>query len=253
MIIGIMCGILLACFACGKSEPLLVFASNSLREVFTELQPAAEKVCGRSIAYTFATAGVLRQQIEGGAIADVFVPSSEHDMDILEEKGALAEGTRSVILKNALTVIGQPGSAHVFGRAALRDLLDAAPKFAMGDPRLVPAGRYADAVIPWLELTRSTNGRILLGNPVRQVVEFVEAGTAQYGFVFGSDAHLSDGRGKSSLVYQFSDAELNGEPIIYPAAVLGNAPQKGPARAFVKFLGSAEAKKVFIKAGFSIS
>jgi len=240
------------CFACGKGDALLVSAAASLQDVFTELQPAAEKACGRGIAYNFAASGVLRQQIESGAAVDVFVSASINEMDLLAAKVAIDTDSRSDVLGNTLTVIGQPDASPAADRAALRGLLDAAPKFAMGDPKLVPAGKYADGVLPGLGLTRSTNERVLLGNSVRQVLSYVETGAVPYGFVYGSDARLSADQGKSKPIYTFSAAELSGAPIVYPAAVLDNAPQKSPARKFVEFLKSEEAKKVFVQAGFSI-
>jgi molybdate transport system substrate-binding protein len=252
MIIGIACVILLSCFACGKGEALVVFAAAGLEDAFTELQLMAEKACGRSITYTFAGAGVLCRQLKDGVVADVFISSSVYYMDRLAEDVAIAQDSRIAILENTLAVIGQPGSAHVFGREALRDLLDAVPKFAMGDPKLASVGRYAENVLRRLELTRSTNERILLGDSSIQVARYVETGAVPYGFVYGSDARLSGDHGKSSPVYQFSNAELSEEPIIYMAAVLENAPRKSSARKFVEFLRSEEAGHVFISEGFSI-
>ncbi|MDR2733729.1 MAG: molybdate ABC transporter substrate-binding protein [Spirochaetota bacterium] len=251
IIIGIACVILLSP-ACGKGEALVVFAAASLQDAFTELQPAAEKACERSIAYTFAGSGILYQQLKDGAVADVLVSSSIYYMDLLAEKIAIVQDSRIAILGNTLTVIGQPGTAPAIGKAALRGLLDAASNFAIGNPRFVSLGRYTENVLRELELTRSTNGRVLLGDSGGQVVQFAETGAAQYGFVFGSDAKISGDRGKSSIVYRFSDAEMGGESIIYMAAVLGSAPRKSPARKFVEFLRNEEARYVFINEGFRI-
>jgi len=248
----IVCVLLLSCLACGKNEALLVYATSALQDVFTELQPAAEKACGRRIVYFFAGSGVLRQQLEKTAAADVFVSASIYEMEMLAKNVPLAAGTRSDILGNTLVVVGQPDASPAADKAALRALLDAAPNFAMGDPELVSLGRYTDNVLRKLNLTRSTNGRVILGKSARQVLSYVEAGVAKYGFAFGSGAQLSGNKGNSSLIYTFSDDDLRDEPIRFLAAVLGHAPRKSAARKFVTFLKSDEARSVFTNAGFRI-
>ena len=238
-------------FACSKPDALIVFAAASLQDVFTELQPAAEKACGRNIAWNFGGSGVLRAQIENGAPADVFVSASVHEMDRLKAAFPVDEETLISPLYNALVLVGPSGSPLLHDKEFVVSILDETSRFAMGDPEVVPAGRYAGQAIAKLNLGQSTEGRILLGQNVRQVLTYVETGAVQYGFVFLTDAKISAAQGKSALIYQFAPEDID-DPVQYQAAVLTSSSQREKAVAFVQFLESEEARQAFLSAGFGI-
>jgi molybdate transport system substrate-binding protein len=248
---GVCVVFLLFSFACAKPDALIVFAAASLQDVFTEFQPAAEKASRRNIAYNFGGSGVLRMQIENGAPADVFVSASVHEMDRLRAAFPVEEETLNTPLYNALALIGPPGSPRLPDKATLPSLLNETRRFAMGDPAVVPAGRYAEQAIGKLNLWRSTAGRILHAQNVRQVLTYVETGAVPYGFVFLSDALGSAAQGRSSLIYQFAPEDID-DPVQYQAVVLTSSAQKEKAAAFVQFLESEEARQAFLKAGFGV-
>ncbi|MEA5490005.1 MULTISPECIES: molybdate ABC transporter substrate-binding protein [Pseudanabaena] len=97
-----------------------------------------------------------------------------------------------------------------------------------------------------LELFKDLQSKFVLGNNVRQVLQFVESGNAQAGIVYATDAKTST----KVKVIQVIDAKLH-NPIVYPIAVLQKSSHPESAKSYVEFLSSELAKTIFEKYGFS--
>jgi molybdate transport system substrate-binding protein len=119
-------------------------------------------------------------------------------------------------------------------------------KIAVGEPRSVPAGQYAEEVLKNLGLLQQVRPKLVLANNVRQVLAFVESGNAQAGIVYATDAAISQ------RVKQVAVAPENlHSPIIYPVAVLKSSKNPAIAMDYVQFLSSDRARAIFQKYGFS--
>ena len=80
---------------------------------------------------------------------------------------------------------------------------------------------------------------------MKQVTTQVEEGSVDCGVVYCTDAFSSD-----LTVVDSATAEMCGQ-VIYPAAVMKNAPHPAEALEFLTFLQSKEAMAVFESVGFS--
>jgi molybdate transport system substrate-binding protein len=80
---------------------------------------------------------------------------------------------------------------------------------------------------------------------VRACLAAVEAGNADAGIVYKTDALISK---KVKIAYEVPAAE--GPKIIYPLAVLKDSKHAEAARKFAAYLASPEAQAVFLKFGF---
>jgi len=80
---------------------------------------------------------------------------------------------------------------------------------------------------------------------VRAALAAVEAGAAEIGIVYATDAAISR---KVRILYVVPDKE--GPRILYPIAALKDRPQLEHSRAVVTWLSGAEAGKVFRRFGF---
>ena len=80
---------------------------------------------------------------------------------------------------------------------------------------------------------------------VRAVLAAVEAGNADAGFVYKTDALRSK---KTRIALEVPQAE--GPSIIYPAAVIKTAKSADAAKGFILWLATPEAQSVFAKHGF---
>lgn len=223
---------------------LLVSAAISLKDSLTAAktfykasQPAV------NVTYNFGASGALQRQIENGAPVDIFVSAGKKQMDALEQKGLLVPGTRRNLVANRLVLIVPRNGS---GLSSFRDLTsDRVKRIAVGEPRSVPAGQYAEEVFQNLGLVPQIRAKFVLGNNVRQVLAAVESGNVDAGVVYATDAVVSS---KVKVVAIASD-KLH-SPIVYPAAVLSRSKNINAAKAYLQFLSSRQATAIFQKYGF---
>ena len=227
--------------------PLTVSAAASLKDSLTEITQLYSQANARtSIRNNFASSGALQQQIENGAPVDVFFAAASKQIDALEKKNLILANTRRNLLSNRLVLI-MPTSANVNRFASLKNLTNLdIQRIAIGDPRSVPVGQYSEQALKKSGVWEQIQSKLVLGNNVRQVLQFVESGNAQAGIVYATDAKTSN---KVKIV-QTIDAELH-EPILYPIAVLQKSENQATAKAYLQFLSGNTAKLIFEKYGFS--
>ncbi len=228
---------------------LMVSAASSLTDVLTELQPEAEKAVGAKILLNFGGSGTLRKQIEEGAPADVFFSAAASDMDALEKRGLVDPASRRDLLSNAMVLVGDRRTAPPRDAASLRSLLESAELLAVGNPDSVPAGRYAVQALKSLGLYPLVEKKLVLGGNVREVLQYVESGSAPFGIVFGTDAMTLKPASPAAALFLFPDEAL-AAPILYPAAVVASSGAKDAAARYVEFLRGDSARRAFEKAGF---
>jgi molybdate transport system substrate-binding protein len=234
----------------GKASPLLVSAAASLTDVLSALRPEAEKAIGLPIQFNFGGSGSLRKQIEEGAPVDVFFPAAAEDMDRLESGKYLAAGTRADLLSNSLVLVGDPAVPPVRSTEELARLLASAKVLAVGNPDSVPAGRYATQALKALGLRSAVEGRLALGGSVREVLQFVQSGSAPLGIVFLTDAMSVRTGNPIAVLYRFTASSL-ASPVVYPVAVLAASRNLKAAVAFIAFLTTPAARQAFEREGFT--
>jgi molybdate transport system substrate-binding protein len=213
-------------------------ALDEITRLYTSQHP------GVSIATNYGASGTLQLQIEQGAPVDIFLSAAPKQMDALESKGLLLEGTRRNLLLNQVVLIVPKDSTA--GIATFQDLLKpAVKKVAVGEPVAVPAGKYAQEVLTNLGIYSQINAKTVLAKDVRQVLTYVETGDVDAGVVYATDA-LS-----SSKVRVVAQAPANSHsPVVYPIAIIKDSKNAAAAREFEAFLASAQARGIFQKHGF---
>ena len=228
-----------------RAATINVFAAASLTDALGEIAFAYEKLSGDKLVFNFAASGTLARQIEAGAPADIFFAADEAKADALEKKGLLVSKTRTNILGNALVIITGPDSAAVHSPA---DLTNAALEhLALGDVKVVPAGTYAKAYLERLGLWSALEAKVVPCETVRAALAAVEAGNAQAGMVYKTDAAISK---KVRVAFEVPVAD--GPKIRYPLALVKEGRQPAAAAKFLEYLTGAEAGAVFARRGFLV-
>jgi len=223
---------------------LTVSAAASLKDAITAIdQDFQRSHPDIEVAPNFGASGTLQLQIEQGAPADVFVSAAQQQMDALAAKNLLLPDTRVDLLQNELVLIAPADSKTV---TSFNDLKSPDVRvIAVGDPRSVPAGTYAQQVLTALGMYDALKSKMTLATDVRQVLADVETGSAEAGLVYATDAAIT------SKVRVVMDAPAGTHmPIIYPAAVLRASMNPDAAKTFVNYLASPAARAVFTKYGF---
>jgi len=227
-----------------SNTSLLISAAASLKDILEEIKPLYQQNKPNvKISYNFGSSGALQQQIEQGAPADIFISAAKKQVDALEQKGLLVAGTRNIIAKNRLVLV-VPN--NFVGVTSFYNLQDAkVKKIAIGEPRSVPAGQYAQQVLEKLKIWNQVKPKLVFANNVRQVLASVETGNAEAGLVYVTDAKISN---KVKVVVT-ADEKYH-SAIIYPLAVVKRSKNLAAAKEFSQFLSSEQAKTVFKKYGF---
>ena len=227
-----------------SNNNLLISAAASLKEALEEIKPLYQQSKSNvKINYNFGSSGTLQQQIEQGAPVDIFISAAKKQVDALEQKGLLVPGTRNIIAKNRLVLVVPKNAVGITSFYSLKDAK--VKKIAIGEPRSVPAGQYAQQVLEKLKIWSEIKSKLVFANNVRQVLASVESGNADAGLVYVTDAKISD---KVKVVVT-ADEKYH-SPIIYPLAVVKRSKNIDAAKEFSQFLSSNQAKTVLKKYGF---
>ncbi len=228
-----------------ESIGLLISAAASLQDAMAIIQVAYESVQPHvTITYNFGSSGALQQQIEQGAPVDVFFSAAPKQMNALEEKGLLLEGSRANVVKNSIVLVVPSRQTEITSLGDLRQ--DVVGKLAIGEPSSVSAGQYAQEVLTTLGLFDTLQPKYVFAKDVRQVLSYVETGNVEAGLVYSTDAQASD-----QVRVVATAPEGSHSPIVYPVAVLSESQHPEAAQDFVTYLLSEEANAIFTEFGFS--
>ena len=225
---------------------ILVSAATSLKDVLSDIGRAYQTTSKTVVRFNFGSSSELERQIEAGAPADVFFSADSEKMDMLDQKGLIDRATRKNLLSNALVLIAPMDSRSML--QAPRDLLNPeVRRIALAQPDSVPAGIYAKKYLEAEGLWSGVAVKVVPVLDVRATLAAVESGNVDAGFVYKTDAAISN---KVRKVYEVPPGK--GPKIVYPIAVMRNSKAKTAATAFVAYLSSSAGAGVFKKYGFIV-
>jgi molybdate transport system substrate-binding protein len=228
-----------------KEIEISVSAASSLMDAMEEIKAAYEKEKPNiKITYHFGSSGSLEQQIEQGEAADVFVSAAAKQMKALQDKGLIIEDTRKDFLENEIVLVIPVDSSVVADFSSLSN--DKVKKIALGEPKSVPAGQYAQEVLLKLNLLDSIRSKAVYGKDAREVLAWVETGNADAGIVYETDAKSSE-----KVKVAAKAPEESHEPIRYPAAVLKACKNQKASVDYINYLYGSKAKPIFERIGFT--
>lgn len=222
-----------------QTPSITVFAAASLRPAFTEIaEQFKTEHPGMAVDFNFAGSSDLATQLTQGAGADVFASANTAQLDKVAQAGLL-DGAAVPFATNTLVIVTAPGNPH--GVRSFADL--AGPGLAVVVCQVpVPCGAATHKVE---ERTGVSVNPVSEEPDVTDVLNKVTTGQADAGVVYRTDAiHAGD---KVATV-EFPEAA--GAVNTYPIALLKDAPQAGPARAFVDLVTGEAGQKILHAAGF---
>lgn len=229
-----------------RAEKIVVSAAVSLKDALTQIASEFEKQSGNEIELQFGASGQLAAQIRQGAPVDLFISAARKQVEDLAKDKIVDASTTQTIAGNALVLV-VPGKANA-AASTFSDLAD--PRFkriAVGDPKTVPAGDYANQALAALGLAEKVKDRLIFGTNVRQVLSYVEKNEVDAGIVYRTDARES---GDLVRVMAEIDAKLH-EPIEYPAVLVTQSKHRAVAAKFLEHLRSDSARSVLLAKGFA--
>ena len=246
--------------AAGESVELVVFAAASLTETLNAIaETYTANNPGVTFQFNFDSSGTLKTQIQEGAECDLFLSAGQKQMnqlDIAASAEANPEGldfvdddTRVDLLENKVVLCvpeGNPKGIESFDDLASHlkagDIL-----FCMGNSD-VPVGQYTQKILAYYDLDEAAlaaTGVITYGSNVKEVTTQIREASVDAGVIYCTDAYSAG----LSIVDEAA-AEMCGQ-VVYPAAVLKNAPHAEAAKEFLAYLRTDAAADVFESVGFT--
>lgn len=241
-----------------EQKSILVSAAVSLKNVLEQCQKRFEaKNPDVKIKFNFGGSGMLLNQIKSGAPIDLFFCADIRDFEKIDAPDTasgtanpaakiIAEGYPKPFARNELVFI-VPANSEA-GPLDFEDLrMDALKKIAIGNPKTVPAGRYADEAARASGRYEALREKLVLCENVRQVLDYVVRGEVDGGFVYRTDAALV---AESVIRQAFVVSPEMHAPIVYGVGRLTAASNPELVERFVAFISEPECQEIFTAAGF---
>lgn len=230
-----------------EATPLRIAAAASLRDVVGEIVLAYERQHAVVVQPTFNASGQIVAMIRAGAPVDVFLSAGTREVDALVTDGLVDPDSRTVFAGNVLVLV-----VSIDAKAPPTSFDDlkkpAFGKVAMGQPKTVPAGLYAQQVLDHLKLTSALEGRVVYASHVRQVLDYVARGEVGAGLVYRTDAAAL----KEQVKIVATAEKTWHEPIEYTGVRLKDSKQAEEGKRFLTFLKGVQARGAFVARGFEV-
>ncbi len=140
------------------ADAVLLHAAGSLRGALADVAQAFEKSTGLKVEAKYGPSGLLRDEIAGGAKAEVFASANMSHPAALAKAGKA--GPVVMFARNRLCALVKAGLA-VTPDNLLERMLDPAVKLGTSTPKADPSGDYAFEVFGKADALRSGSNDIL--------------------------------------------------------------------------------------------
>lgn len=235
----------LICFA-SEAETITVAAAISLKDALTNAAKQYKADSGDEVEFSFASSGQLANQILNGAPVDLFISAANKQVDELSKAGTIDDASRKVVAGNSLVLIVPVDSKSP--PDSLKALTgNGIAKIAIGEPRTVPAGQYAQEALKHAGVMEAIKEKLILGANVRQVLDYVQRGEVSAGLVYATDAKIAGDKVRVAATVDSAEHE----PIVYPAAIVKASKKAVAAKKFLDFLLSEKGQAALKEFGFS--
>lgn len=226
------------------SEKITIQAAASLKGALTELADAYKKdhnLADDQITINFAGSGTLRQQIEQGAPASLFISADEKNMKMLQDKDLVTDVKPFVTNELVLVVPKNAAKVELNQIASVK-------RIVLGNPETVPAGNYGKQVLTKLGVWDQVEPNVVYAKDVKAVTASISQGAGDVGFIYKTDAIAA---GDAVQISATTPADSH-DPVIYPIGIIKKY-DNALAQDFYKYVTSPEGQKVLEKYGFTTS
>ena len=234
-----------------------VFAAASMTETLNQVIEQYKTVAPNvTITPTYDSSGTLYTQIKEGADCDLFISAAQKQMNQLDgtyktdtDKNPdgldmIDTATRKNILENKVVLVVPKDNPA--GIKSFKDLANA-KLIALGNSD-VPVGSYSLEILKSLGLditALESAGKVSYGSNVKEVTTQVSQGSVDCGIVYATDAY------SAGLTVVDTATKDMCKQVVYPAAVLKASKNADAAKAFLDYLSTDDAMKIFEKVGFT--
>lgn len=241
------------------ADTVQLYAAGSLRAALTDVAKAFEETSRNKVAAKYGPSGTLKNDIAGGAKADIFASANMEHPQALHDAGK--SGPVALFARNTLCALVKPGLA-VTAANLLDRMLEPSVKLGTSTPKADPSGDYAFAVFAKAERIKPGAKAALEAKALQLTGDTNSAAPPAGRTVYGW--HVAEGRADIFLTYctnaLAAQKENPGQQIValpdhlavgadYGLTVVAGAP--AAAQSLADFIMSAAGQKLLAGHGFS--
>lgn len=227
-----------------KAQALRIAVAANAQFVMEELRNAFQKKTGITVESIVNSSGKLTTQIQQGAPYDVFLSADMAYPTTLHEQG----------LTTAAPVVYAYGSLVLWTLGEfplstdLKGLLNGNIRHvAIANPATAPYGEAAVSLLKYTKLLEKVQPKVVYGESIAQVNQYVLTGSAEVGFTAKSVVIDPSLKGKGHWI----DLPAKGySPIAQGVVILKRTSQLKAAEQFTAFLGSPAARRILQQFGY---
>lgn len=230
--------------SCNSSETLKVATSANMQFAMQEIIDSFMESCHCQVDLITGSSGKLTAQIEQGAPYDIFVSANTKYPTYLFKKG-LTKSTPKVYAQGQLVLWSSKPQKY-----QLSDLTsDLIKQIAIPNPKNAPYGQAAIEVLKQKHIYHQVKQKLVYGESVSQVNQFVESQTVDVGFTAFSvvKSKNNDKIDNWSLI----DKQFY-QPILQSAVMIDRKNHSQTTIDFFEYLFSDESQLILKKYGYLI-
>lgn len=239
--------VLLMAPPCLYADEVKIAVAANFLSTLQVLAPVFEQQSGHRLRVSAGSTGKLYAQLRQGAPYDVFLAADDKHTALLEKEGLVMPGRCVTYAVGRLAVwsgrsMPPQEGAQIFQQPGIRHI-------AIANPATAPYGRAAYQALNTMGLWHTLKPRMVQGDDVGQVFQFVASANAQLGFV--ALAQILNPKNTFSRDYWLVPEGLY-DPIEQDMALLKKAQNNSAAHAFVAFMQTARARLLIQQAGYKV-
>ena len=228
--------------AAAANAAQVVVAANFTAPV-KEIAALFKQKTGQDAVLSFGSSGQIYTQIQQDAPFQVFLSADARRPKEAVEAGLAVAGSRFTYAVGKL-VLWSKSLDLAKGEDVLK--ANAFSKISIANPTAAPYGAAAVETMKALGLYDSLQAKIVQGNSIAQAYQFIDTGNAELGFVALSQlAKVTSGS-------RWVVPQSLYKPILQDAVLLKKGADSAPAKAFLAFLKSPEARAIIEKYGYGL-
>lgn len=234
--------------ALSLAQELTVAVAANVQFAFQEIESLFEKKTGIIVKAVVGSSGKLTAQIENGAPFDVFLSADMDYPQALYEKGLTLDQPR-IYVYGTLVLWTMNGVDLSKGISVIND--PSVKKIAIASPDTAPYGRQAINAVKHVQLYDQIENKLVYGESIAQVNQFITTGAADVGFTAKSVVLAPNMKDQGKWIEV--DQNLY-KPIAQSAVILKNAEKenRNTAQEFYEFLFSSDVKQIYKNYGYRI-
>ncbi len=221
---------------------LTVAAAADLQFAFTDIAKVFEEQTGHKVTLVFGSTGQLAQQIENGAPYDLLAFA---DFGYIQQLAA-----KKLVLENSVAPYARGRIVLAANRQAgvtvtdLKDLLNPQIKhISIANPAHAPYGVAAKQALEAAGLWDAVQPKLVLGENVRQALQYIQTGDAEAGIVALSVANVPE------ISWTLIDESMH-QPLNQALAIVASSPHQELASQFAAFINGEYGRPIMRKYGF---